>query len=248
MEMLGGSWVFTSATLSVNGSFEHFRTQLGIPDAMECLQQSPFDYRSNALLLLPPGLPEPSSPGFTEAILERALPLIRASAGRTFFLFTSFRALHIAAEWLHGRLDFPILIQGEAPKHELLAEFQELGNAVLLGTSSFWEGVDVRGEALSCVIIDKLPFASPGEPVIQARIDAMRDNGGNPFFDFQVPRAAIALKQGVGRLIRDSSDRGVVMLCDPRLKTKGYGRIFMGSLPDFQLTNSLEQACEFFQQ
>ncbi|MEM7207049.1 MAG: ATP-dependent DNA helicase [Pseudomonadota bacterium] len=244
---LSATWVYTSATLSVGGTFDHFQKQLGIEDAAHCRQESPFDYQRNALLYLPEGLPQPSDRRFTEAALEAAFPVIQFSGGRTFFLFTSYRALHIAAEWLEDKLDVPMLVQGEAPKRELIAEFQALGNAVLLGTSSFWEGVDVRGQALSCVIIDKLPFASPGDPVMQARIDAISSSGGNAFFDYQVPQAAIALKQGVGRLIRDVQDWGLVMICDPRLTTKSYGKMFLNSLPNFPVTSSLQTVREFFE-
>ncbi|MEM7292269.1 MAG: ATP-dependent DNA helicase, partial [Pseudomonadota bacterium] len=244
---LSASWLFTSATLSVGGSFDHFRGQLGIAEAAECQQASPFDYQKNAMLYLPDGMPEPASRDFQQRVLDVALPVIRFCGGRTFFLFTSHRALNHAAEYLVEELELPLLVQGDAPKRELIAEFQSLGNAVLLGTSSFWEGVDVRGQALSCVIIDKLPFASPGDPVMQARIDTLRESGGNPFFDYQVPQAAISLKQGVGRLIRDVNDKGLIVLCDPRIKTKSYGRLFMKSLPEFPVTDSLQTVREFFE-
>lgn len=232
---LSASWLYTSATLSVGNSFAHFRGQLGIDEVSECQQNSPFDYQRNALLYLPPNMPKPSADTYNQKVIEAALPVMRASGGRTFLLFTSYRALNQAAQWLQDKTDLPLLVQGDSPKRELIAEFQSLGNAVLLGTSSFWEGVDVRGQALSCVIIDKLPFASPGDPVMQARINVMREHGSNPFFDYQVPQAAIALKQGVGRLIRDVNDRGVVMICDPRLKTKSYGRLFIQSYLKFRL-------------
>jgi ATP-dependent DNA helicase DinG len=178
-------------------------------------------------------------------VARAALP---ASGGRAFLLFTSHRALQEAAAALREDVDFPLLIQGQAPRAELLARFRALGNAVLLGTGSFWEGVDVRGEALSLVLIDKLPFASPGDPVLQARIDALRANGGNPFFDIQVPEAVIALKQGAGRLIRAVDDRGVLVLCDPRVVNKGYGRVFRASLPPMPVTQRLEDVCAFFEQ
>ncbi|MDH5784821.1 MAG: ATP-dependent DNA helicase [Chromatiales bacterium] len=240
------AWVFTSATLAVGESFQHFSDQLGLEGA-ECHRwDSPFDYPHQALLYVPPAMPEPNSPGYTAAVIEAALPVLAASRGRAFLLFTSHRALKEAAELLAGRLDYPLLIQGDAPRSRLLDEFREKGNAVLLGTGSFWEGVDVRGEALSCVIIDKLPFASPGDPVLQARIDAMREVGGNPFMEYQLPQAVITLKQGVGRLIRDVSDRGVLMLCDPRLGTKNYGRIFLDSLPPMSKTLKLEVVQRFF--
>ncbi len=240
------AWVFTSATLAVGESFQHFSDQLGLEGAVSHRWDSPFDYPHQAVLYVPPQMPEPNSPGYTEAVVAAALPVLQASRGRAFVLFTSHRALREAAELLEGKLDYPLLIQGDAPRTRLLEEFRQKGNAVLLGTGSFWEGVDVRGEALSCVIIDKLPFASPGDPVLQARIDAMRQAGGNPFMEYQLPQAVITLKQGVGRLIRDVSDRGVLMLCDPRLGTKSYGRIFLDSLPPMSKTLKLEVVQRFF--
>jgi len=223
MQETDAGWVFTSATLSVGGDFSHFREQLGLDHTDELLVDSPFNYRRNALLYLPEGLPEPQHAGYSSAVMETVLPVLEASAGRAFLLFTSHRALQEAKRWLQHRIDFPTFVQGDMPKRELLEAFQSVGNAVLLGTSSFWEGVDVRGEALSLVVIDKLPFGSPGDPVTSARIEHMKANGGNPFFEFQVPQAAIALKQGVGRLIRDVTDRGVLVICDPRMRTRNYG-------------------------
>jgi len=240
------AWIFTSATLAVGERFDHFASQLGLSEAKTLQLDSPFDYARNALLYLPNGLPDPNDPGYTRAVVEAALPVIRASRGRCFMLFTSHRALREAAELLEGRLPFPLLIQGDMPRGELIERFRALGNAVLLGTSSFWEGVDVRGEALSCVIIDKLPFASPGDPVLQARLNAIRSGGGNPFMDYQLPQAVITLKQGVGRLIRDAADRGVLMLCDPRLRTKQYGRIFLDSLPPVPVTRDHDDVTAFF--
>jgi len=181
-----------------------------------------------------------------EAVVEAALPVLEASRGRAFLLFTSHRALKQAAELLQGRLDYPMLVQGDYPRSELLRRFREQGNAVLLGTGSFWEGVDVRGEALSCVIIDKLPFAAPDDPVLQARAEALRAGGGNPFMELQVPQAVIALKQGVGRLIRDVNDRGVMVLCDPRLVSKPYGQVFLNSLPPMLRTRKLELVKRLF--
>jgi ATP-dependent DNA helicase DinG len=182
-----------------------------------------------------------------KAVMREALPLIEASQGRAFLLFTSYRAMNEAADWLDDEgIEYPMLVQGDAPKAELLQKFVEHGNAVLLGTSSFWEGVDVRGEALSLVVIDKLPFASPGDPVLQARLDAIKARGGNPFMHYQVPQAAIALKQGAGRLIRDVSDRGVLVLCDPRMLKKNYGHTFLAAMPDFARTRDLEVALAFF--
>lgn len=239
-------WVFTSATLAVGERFDHFLQQLGLDGAATQQWQSPFDYPRQAVLYVPEGMPEPNSFGYTAAVVEQALPVLHASEGRCFMLFTSHRALREAAELLRGQIPWPLLVQGDAPRTRLLDEFRELGNAVLLGTGSFWEGVDVRGEALSCVIIDKLPFASPGDPVLQARIDAMRQAGGNPFMEYQLPQAVITLKQGVGRLIRDVNDRGVLMLCDPRLGSKPYGRIFLDSLPPMTKTRKLDVVQRFY--
>jgi ATP-dependent DNA helicase DinG len=191
-------------------------------------------------------MPDPNDPDYTRAVIDASLPVLQASRGRAFILFTSHRALQEAATLLQGLIDYPLLVQGEAPRTVLLDRFRELGNAVLLGTGSFWEGVDVRGEALSCVIIDKLPFSSPGDPILQARIDALRNRGGNPFMEYQLPQAVITLKQGVGRLIRDINDRGVLMLCDPRLGSKAYGKIFLDSLPPMTRTRKLEVVERFF--
>lgn len=241
------AWIFTSATLAVGEEFDHFKSRLGLQDARTLRLDSPFDFARNALLYHPSGLPDPSSPGYTRSLIEIVLPVLAASRGRAFLLFTSYRALREAATGLDGRLNYPLLVQGSLPKAELLNRFRELGNAVLLGTASFWEGVDVRGEALSCVIIDKLPFASPSDPVVQARIEARRRRGGNPFTEYQIPHAVITLKQGVGRLIRDHHDRGVLMLCDPRLLCRPYGRLFLDSLPPMARTRSLARVQRFFE-
>ena len=242
------AWVFTSATLAVGGSFKHFARNLGIQDARAELWDSPFDFGRQAMLYVPTEMPQPNTTEYTGAVVEAALPVIEACGGRTFFLTTSHRALREVAERLESEIDYPLLVQGTLPRAELLERFRELGNAVLVGTSSFWEGVDVRGDALSCVIIDKLPFSSPGEPVLQARLDTMREQGMNPFFDFQVPQAVITLKQGVGRLIRDVSDRGVLMICDPRLFGKSYGRVFRNSLPPMPITRDVADVQIFFKQ
>ncbi len=239
------SWVFTSATLAVGERFEHFTQALGLVEPDTLLLGSPFDYEHNAMLYVPPDLPAPNTPGFTHAVLEAALPVIAASRGRAFLLFTSHRALREAADFLEGRSAFPLLIQGSAPRDALLREFRERGDAVLLGTGSFWEGVDVRGPALSVVVIDKLPFASPDDPVLAARIEAINRGGGNAFMEYQLPRAVIALKQGVGRLIRDADDTGVMMLCDPRLVSKGYGRAFLDSLPPMRRTRDPDEVRDF---
>ena len=240
------AWLFTSATLQVNRDFSHFVNGLGIHDYHSGTWESPFDYARQGLLYLPEDMPEPSDASFNASLVEKARPVIEASRGRTFMLFTSYRAMHAAEKLLEDTIDYPVLMQGEYPKHQLLERFREAGNAVLLGTSSFWEGVDVRGEALSCVIIDKLPFASPGDPVMQARLDAIRHNGGQPFMDYQLPRAVIALKQGVGRLIRDVSDRGVVVIGDPRITRKTYGRIFLNSLPPMPVSARFEDVAAFY--
>ncbi len=246
MQQERAAWVFTSATLAVNGGFEHFADRLGLKAPMTGCWQSPFDYPNHALLYVPTDLPQPNHPDYTRKIVEAALPVLAASEGRAFMLFTSHRALKQAAEMLEGEIDYPLLVQGSLPRSELLQRFRELGNAVLLGTGSFWEGVDVRGEALSCVIIDKLPFATPDDPVLTARLDAIRNKGGNPFMDHQVPTAVISLKQGAGRLIRDVDDYGVMMLCDPRLIDKPYGRVFLDSLPPMRRTRKLELVQRFY--
>ncbi len=246
MEQHSAAWIFTSATLAVGESFAHFQMQLGLMEADTARWESPFDYPRQALWFVPRGMPDPREPHYIDAVLDIAVPVLRASGGRAFMLFTSHRALQAAAEMLEARIDYPMLVQGSAPKGELLERFRAFGNAVLLGTASFWEGVDVRGEALSCVIIDKLPFASPGDPVLQARIDALKRQGGNPFMEFQLPQAAIALKQGAGRLIRDERDRGVLVLCDPRLLSKPYGHLFLKSMPAMARTRDPAEVERFF--
>ncbi|MFB4204018.1 putative ATP-dependent helicase DinG [wastewater metagenome] len=241
-----GSWVFTSATLSVGGRFEHYIARLGLGEPQTLRLESPFDYEHNALLYVPGKLPPPNAPDYLERFLVMVEWTLRESRGRAFVLFTSHRALRAAAEYLRERTDHPLLVQGEAAQARLLERFREAGDAVLLGTQSFWEGVDVRGEALSCVIIDRLPFASPSDPVTQARIEALRSGEGNPFAHFQLPQAVIALRQGVGRLIRDASDKGVLVIGDNRVVTKGYGRVFLDSLPPMPLTRSFRQVQAFF--
>lgn len=245
-ESTGAAWVFTSATLSVAGRFDHFARQMGLDNPQTLCLDSPFDFRRQALLYLPAGLPDPGQADFTDRVIERVQPVLDAAGGRSFVLFTSHRALRRAEELLRNRLPYPLLVQGSAPRNSLLEEFRAAGNAVLLGAASFWEGVDVAGEALSCVIIDKLPFAAPGDPVREARMNAIREAGGSPFTQMQIPEAAIALKQGCGRLIRDVTDRGVLMLCDPRLATKGYGRLFLDSLPPMRQTRELADVQQFF--
>jgi ATP-dependent DNA helicase DinG len=240
------AWIFTSATLAIGEDFSHYTARIGVPQARSVRIESPFDYRRQALIYLPESISDPAHPDHARHTVEAALPLLETSGGRAFLLFTSHRALGEASEWLRHKLGerqpFPLFTQGEAPREVLLREFRELGNAVLLGTSSFWEGVDVKGDALSLVVIDKLPFASPDDPVLSARLAEIRRRGGNPFFEYQLPQAVLALKQGVGRLIRDANDTGVIMLCDPRLMTRAYGRVFIESLPPMPATTSLREA------
>jgi len=243
------AWVFTSATLSVGEDFSHFTSRLGLGEAETLAIASPFDFESQALLYLPAQLPDPAAPVHTAAVVDVAVPLIEASVGGAFVLFTSHRALQRAAQILRDRWteigDFPLLVQGEAPREQLLRRFRESGNAVLLGTASFWEGVDVKGDALRLVIIEKLPFSSPDDALTKARIEHLKANGGNAFREYQLPEAALALKQGVGRLIRSETDRGVVVICDPRLVDKPYGRVFRASLPPMPVTRVAADAEKF---
>ncbi len=244
-EQSRAAWIFTSATLAVAGDFEHVGRRLGLDDPQQLLQPSPFDWPEQALCYLPRGLPEPNSRDYVGAMLDAVWPVLEASRGRAFLLFTSHRALREAAEQLRDG-PWPLFVQGSAPRNTLLEQFRASGNGVLLGAASFWEGVDVAGEALSVVVIDRLPFAAPDDPVLEARLDAVRRSGGNPFRDEQLPQAVIALKQGVGRLIRSHLDRGVLVLCDPRLVSKSYGRLFLDSLPPFPRTRQLEDVQVFF--
>jgi ATP-dependent DNA helicase DinG len=253
-QLAGGSraWIFTSATLAVKGDFSHYVTQLGLEDARTYAWDSPFDYPQQALLYVPDGLPDPNAPGYTAAVVEAALPAIAASGGRAFCLFTSLRAMREARDGLEaglrGRgLDLPVLMQGEGSRTELLERFRRLGNAVLVGSQSFWEGVDVRGPTLSLVVIDRLPFTPPDDPVLTARIERINAAGGNAFMDYQLPHAVIMLKQGAGRLIRDETDRGVLMICDPRLVGKGYGRRIWQSLPPMRRTRRIQDVAAFFE-
>ncbi len=245
------AWIFTSATLAVQKDFGHYCAEMGLVDAESASWDSPFDYGQQAVLYAPTGLPEPNTFTYTEAVIKAAFPVVQASGGRAFFLCTSLRAMRRTHELLQEHLEragleLPLLIQGEGSKNELLERFRRLGNAILVGSQSFWEGVDVRGEALSLVVIDKLPFAPPDDPVLSARIDRMKAEGRNAFMDYQLPRAVINVKQGAGRLIRDETDRGVLMICDPRLVGKHYGKRIWRSLPPMKRTRELEEVLAFF--
>ncbi len=240
------AWVFTSATLAVSGNFDHVTHRLGLDQPQTLLERSPFDWANQALCYLPPNLPEPMSRGYNTALIDALRPVLEASSGRAFVLFASHRALREAAEVLRGG-PWPLFVQGEAPRPVLLERFRASGDGVLLGAASFREGVDVVGAALSVVVIDKLPFAAPDDPVFEARLDAIRRAGGNPFRDEQLPQAVIALKQGAGRLIRSETDRGVLVLCDPRLISKSYGRVFLDSLPPLPRTRDVGDVRAFFE-
>jgi ATP-dependent DNA helicase DinG len=246
--------VFASATLAVAGDFSHFTRRMGLEDGCETLCiDSPFDYAKQALLYLPAAMPEPAAAEFMPAMMRNVIALVDAAQGGAFVLFTSHRALEAAARELRlawgmgAAARYTLLVQGEAPREQLLREFRVHGDAVLLGTASFWEGVDVQGPALRLVIIDRLPFASPDDPVLRARLHHARERGENPFNDIQVPEAALALKQGVGRLIRSETDHGVVAICDPRLVARGYGRKLLASLPPMRRTSDMGEALRFLQ-
>ena len=245
------SWIFTSATLAVKNDFKHFSNQMGLTGEPAMTWPSPFDYEQQGLLYVPSGLPEPNSMGYTDAVVDMALPVIEAAGGRTFFLCTTIRAVKHVSERLRKEfadrgLDYPLFVQGERGRTELLDSFRNAGNAVLVGSQSFWEGVDVRGDALSLVIIDKLPFSPPDDPVLAARIEVMEKQGMNGFMHHQLPETIINLKQGAGRLIRDETDRGVLMICDPRLISKPYGRRIWQSLPPFKRTRLEADVIAFF--
>jgi ATP-dependent DNA helicase DinG len=237
-----GAWVLTSATLAAGDDFSHFRDQLGLEGARTLKLDSPFDFERQARLFLPKGLPDPNDAAYTPRVAEVARGVIEASGGGAFVLCTSHRALRDIAARLRESLKLPLLVQGEAGRTELLERFTAAGNAVLVGTASFWEGVDVRGLALRVVLIDKLPFAAMGDPVFEARLKAIREAGGEPFMDYQLPQAIMVLRQGVGRLIRDPADRGLLVLCDPRLRSRGYGRKVLESLPAMPEVGSLDEA------
>ncbi len=245
------AWIFTSATLSVGGDFRHYCTELGLDEARAKNWDSPFDYARQALLYVPARMAEPNTAEHTRAVIEAAVPVIEASGGRAFVLFTSLRAMREGYALLQDTFarrnwSYPLLMQGESSRTELLERFRKLGNAVLIGSQSFWEGVDVKGEALSLVVIDKLPFSAPDDPVLAARIDKINQEGRNAFMEYQLPQAVITLKQGAGRLIRDETDRGVLMICDPRLYGKSYGRRILQSLPPMRRTRVEADAVAFF--
>lgn len=245
------AWIFTSATLAVGRDFSHYCGELGLGAAATGYWESPFDYAGNALLYAPTGMPDPNHPDYAEAVVEAAYPAIVAAGGRAFVLCTSLRAMRRIHETLEARfardgIGFPLLLQGVGAKGELLERFRRLGNAVLVASQSFWEGVDVRGAALSLVVIDKLPFAPPDDPVLAARIEQMRKSGKNPFMEYQLPRTVISMKQGAGRLIRDENDRGVLMICDPRLVGKPYGRRVWQSLPPMRRSRDAADVEAFF--
>ena len=245
------AWIFTSATLSVNGDFSHYQHEMGLAEARTRSWASPFDFERQALLYVPEGLPDPNTEGYAEAVIDAAWPVVRASGGHAFLLFTSLRAMdrghdRIAARLAAEKLEWPLLLQGTGSKNELLERFRRSPHAVLVGSQSFWEGVDVKGEQLSVVVIDRLPFNPPDDPVLAACIERINRAGGNAFMDYQLPRAVIALKQGAGRLIRDETDRGALMICDPRLVEKPYGRRIWRALPPFRRTRALADVEAFF--
>ncbi len=240
------SVILTSATLAVGGGFEYVRRRLGLENARELIVPSHFDYEAQALLYIPSDMPEPNSPQFTAKAANTVRRILEMSQGRAFVLFTSYAQMRDIHDRLLGELEYPMLLQGTAPKNALLEEFRTTPNCVLFATSSFWQGVDVQGEQLSCVIIDRLPFAVPSDPVVKARVDAINNEGGNAFYDYQVPSAVITLKQGFGRLIRSLNDRGVLALLDNRIVKKSYGRVFLDSLPPYRRTSSLDEVENFF--
>ena len=245
------SWIFTSATLAVKGDFSHYLAQMGLKNAKTGYWESPFNYQEQALFYVPAAMPDPNSPSYSSSVVTAALPVIQASGGRAFVLSTSLRAMReihalLKEAFAENGIESPLLLQGESSRTELLDRFRKLGNAVLVGSQSFWEGVDVRGEALSVVIIDKLPFAPPDDPVLSARVDKLSSEGKNAFMEYQLPYSVITLKQGAGRLIRDENDRGVLMICDPRIITKSYGKRIWQSLPPFKRTRTLADVQAFF--
>jgi ATP-dependent DNA helicase DinG len=255
-KQMGGhprAWIFTSATLAVQGKFHHYCAELGLGEPDSACWHSPFEYEQQAVLYAPLGMPDPNAWNYTDTVVEAAWPAVKASGGGAFFLCTSLRAMRRTHELLKAKLEdeglaMPLLVQGEGSKNDLLQRFRHHGAAILVGSQSFWEGVDVRGEALSLVVIDKIPFAPPDDPVLSARIEQMKREGRNAFMEYQLPRAVINVKQGAGRLIRDESDKGVLMICDPRLISKPYGRRVWQSLPPMKRTRELQVVLDFFAQ
>jgi len=253
-KQMGGhprAWIFTSATLAVQGKFHHYCAELGLGEPDSACWHSPFEYDKQAILYAPLGMPDPNAWNYTDAVVEAAWPAVKAANGGAFFLCTSLRAMRRTHELLKAKLedeniDMPLLVQGEGSKNDLLQRFRFHGNSILVGSQSFWEGVDVRGEALSLVVIDKIPFAPPDDPVLSARIEQMKKEGRNAFMEYQLPRAVINVKQGAGRLIRDENDKGVLMMCDPRLISKPYGRRVWQSLPPMKRTRELQVVLDFF--
>ena len=248
LQIKQGAWIFTSATLAVSGNFGHFTHRLGLEPEAQFSLPSPFDYQNQAKLCVPRYLPEPNSPGMAQKLVKILTPVIVQNNGRCFFLCTSHSMMRELTELFRTALNIPVLMQGETSKQKLLAEFMELGNALLVATGAFWEGIDVRGDTLSCVIIDKLPFTAPDDPLLKARIEDCRLSGGDPFAQVQLPDAVITLKQGVGRLIRDKNDKGVLVICDNRLVTREYGGIFLQSLPPIPRTRDLTKVSDFLHQ
>ncbi len=248
VEMKGGAWIFTSATLAVSDDFGHFTSRLGLVPKQQFSLPSPFDYPEQARLCVPRYLPEPNSPGLANKLVSMLAPVIEQNQGRCFFLCTSHSMMRELGEKFRETLSLPVLLQGETSKQKTLAEFMELGNALLVATGAFWEGIDVRGDTLSCVIIDKLPFTAPDDPLLKARIEDCKLQGGDPFQQVQIPDAVITLKQGVGRLIRDQKDRGALIICDNRLVTREYGATFLSSLPPIPRTRDLGVIKQFLAQ
>jgi len=247
------AWIFTSATLSINGSFDHFTSLLGLKKSRTQYLQSPFNYSENAFLYVPKEIPDPKDELFNLVLVKKALPLIRAAKGRAFILATSLKSMEeigalLKDEFEKNKIDYPVITQGEGPKNDLLNQFKKHGNAVLIGSLSFWEGIDVRGSTLSLVIIDKLPFQSPGDPVFESKIKLLTEEGANAFMSMQLPEAIIRLKQGVGRLIRDDHDKGVMVICDRRIIEKSYGMKIWKSLPSFKRTRSESAVINFLEE
>ena len=245
------AWIFTSATLAVGDDFSHFTSRMGLGGVTGLTFPSPYPLADNGLVYLPPGLPQPSDPGHTDAVMEAVTPLLKFTRGGLFCLFTSHRALNAAKKWFRSRKTRlggrKLLVQGSAPRDDLLRRFRDSGNAVLLGTGSFWEGVDVRGTALTVVAIDKLPFASPADPLMMARLEFIRREGGNGFAEHQLPQAALAMKQGAGRLLRDENDYGVIVLCDPRITSRNYGKTFLEILEPMGSTDDIRTVERFLE-